>query len=52
MKGLIQTIKNIWNIKELREKLTITFMFLIVYRFGSYIPLPGIDINEGMSFHQ
>lgn len=46
MKGLIQTIKNIWNIKELREKLIITFTFLIVYRFGSYIPLPGIDINE------
>jgi len=46
MKGLIQTIKNIWNIKELREKLTITFLFLVIYRFGSYIPLPGIDINE------
>lgn len=46
MKGLIQTTKNIWNIKELREKLIITFTFLVVYRFGSYIPLPGIDINE------
>lgn len=46
MKGFIQTIKNIWSIKELREKLIITFTFLIVYRFGSYIPLPGIDINE------
>ncbi|MFV0305446.1 MAG: preprotein translocase subunit SecY [Moheibacter sp.] len=46
MKGFIQTIKNIWSIKELREKLIITFTFLIIYRFGSYIPLPGIDINE------
>lgn len=46
MKGLIETIQNIWKIKELREKLTITFFFLVVYRFGSYIPLPGIDINE------
>ncbi len=46
MKGFIQTIKNIWSIKELREKLIITFTFLIVYRFGSYIPLPGIDVNE------
>ncbi len=46
MKGLIQTIKNIWSIKELKEKLIITFTFLIIYRFGSYIPLPGIDINE------
>ncbi|MFA7448374.1 MAG: preprotein translocase subunit SecY [Weeksellaceae bacterium] len=46
MKGLIQTIKNIWSINELREKLMITFFFLIIYRFGSYIPLPGIDVNE------
>lgn len=46
MKGFIQTIKNIWSIKELREKLIVTFTFLIIYRFGSYIPLPGIDVNE------
>ncbi|MFA5619303.1 MAG: preprotein translocase subunit SecY [Weeksellaceae bacterium] len=46
MKGFIQTIKNIWSIKELRDKLAITFFFLIIYRFGSYIPLPGIDVNE------
>jgi len=46
MKGFIQTIQNIWSIKELKEKLVITFTFLIVYRFGSYIPLPGIDVNE------
>lgn len=46
MKGLIQTINNIWSIKELREKLMVTFFFLIIYRFGSYIPLPGIDVNE------
>ncbi len=46
MKGFVQTIKNIWSIKELREKLLVTFFFLIIYRFGSYIPLPGIDVNE------
>lgn len=46
MKGFVQTIKNIWSIKELREKLIITFTFLVIYRFGSYIPLPGIDVNE------
>lgn len=46
MKGFVQTIKNIWSIKELKEKLMITFFFLVIYRFGSYIPLPGIDVNE------
>lgn len=46
MKGFIQTIKNIWSIKELKEKLILTFIFLVIYRLGSYIPLPGIDVNE------
>ena len=46
MKGFIQTIKNIWSIKELKEKLVLTFLLILVYRFGSYIPLPGVDINE------
>lgn len=46
MKGFIQTIQNIWNIKELRQKLLLTFALLLVYRFGSYVPLPGVDINE------
>ena len=46
MKGFIQTIKNIWSIKELKEKLILTFLLILVYRFGSYIPLPGVDINE------
>ncbi|WP_313373489.1 preprotein translocase subunit SecY [Chishuiella sp.] len=46
MKGFIQTIKNIWSIKELKDKLLVTFLLLLVYRFGSHIPLPGVDINE------
>mgnify|MGYP001758761514 CR=1 FL=1 len=46
MKGFIQTLQNIWNIKELRQKLLLTFALLLVYRFGSYVPLPGVDINE------
>ncbi len=46
MKGFIQTIKNIWSIKELKDKLFLTILLLLVYRFGSYIPLPGVDINE------
>ncbi|MBV7440637.1 preprotein translocase subunit SecY [Weeksellaceae bacterium TAE3-ERU29] len=45
MKGFIQTIKNIWSIEELRKKLLITFALLLVYRFGSHIPLPGIDLS-------
>lgn len=41
-----KTIKNIWDIKELRDKIIFTLGLLLVYRFGSYIPLPAIDMNE------
>ena len=40
---LIQTIKNIWKIEDLRKRLGITFLFILIYRFGCYVVLPGID---------
>jgi preprotein translocase subunit SecY len=46
MKKLIQTLKNIWSIEELREKITVTLLLLLVYRFGAHIVLPGIDPNK------
>lgn len=46
MKGFIQTLKNIWQIEELRNKILFTLFMLLIYRFGSYIPLPGIDLSE------
>lgn len=46
MKGIVTTIKNIWNIKELKEKLLFTFGLIIVYRLGSYISLPSINLAE------
>lgn len=39
----IQTIKNIWTIEDLRKRLTMTFLLVVVYRLGCYIALPGID---------
>ena len=39
----IETLKNIWNIEELRTRLLITFFFVVIYRLGSFIVLPGID---------
>lgn len=41
-----QTIKNIWTIDELRQRLTITFLLVVVYRLGCYICLPGIDTDQ------
>jgi preprotein translocase subunit SecY len=43
MKKLIETIKNIWKIEDLRSRLLTTILFVMIYRFGSYVVLPGID---------
>ncbi len=43
MKKFIETIKNIYRIEELRTRLITTFLFVLIYRFGSFIVLPGID---------
>ena len=39
----IETLKNIWKIEDLRSRLVTTFLLVLIYRFGSYIVLPGID---------
>jgi len=39
----IETCENIWKIEDLRKRLLTTLLFVLVYRFGSYIVLPGID---------
>ena len=46
MKKLIQTIKNIWSIEELRGKILFTLMMIAIYRVGAHIVLPGIDPNQ------
>ncbi len=46
MKKLIQTLKNIWSIEELRSKILFTLMMVAIYRLGSHIVLPGINPNE------
>jgi len=43
MKKLIETIQNIWKIEDLRNRLLTTVLFVMIYRFGSFIVLPGID---------
>lgn len=43
MKGLIQTLRNIWSIEDLRFKILYTLGLIFIYRLGSFIVLPGID---------
>lgn len=41
-----QTLKNIWTIEELRKRLVITFLLVVVYRLGCQIVLPGISPED------
>jgi len=43
MKKLIETLKNCWKIEDLRQRLLITLLFIAIYRFGSFVVLPGIN---------
>ena len=43
MKKLIETLKNIWKIEDLRQRILITVLFVAIYRFGSFVVLPGIN---------
>jgi len=40
---LVETIRNIWKIEDLKSRLITTLGFLLVYRLGSFVVLPGID---------
>lgn len=44
MKRFLDTLRNIWAIEELRQRILMTLALILVYRLGSYVVLPGIDI--------
>ena len=46
MKKYIEIIRNCWKIEDLRQRLLITLLFTAIYRFGSFVVLPGIDPNK------
>lgn len=39
----VETLKNIWTIEELRKRLLVTLLLVLVYRLGCYVVLPGIS---------
>lgn len=43
MKKFIETLKNIWRVEDLRSRILITLAFAAMYRFGSFVVLPGIN---------
>ncbi len=43
MKNFIETLRNIWKIAELKQRILITLGLLLVYRLGAQVVLPGVD---------
>ena len=46
MNKLFETIKNIFSIEELRDRIINTIGFLVIFRLGSFVVLPGIDPSK------
>src|ERR1700685_4626156 len=42
MRKFITTLSNIWKIEDLRVRITNTLLFLLIYRIGTYVVLPGV----------
>ncbi len=43
MASIGESIRNIWKIHELRQRILFTLGVLVIYRLGSYVTLPGVD---------
>ena len=43
MKKLIQTLRNIYKIEDLRKRILYTLGIIVIYRLGAYVVLPGVD---------
>lgn len=52
MRKAIETLKNIWTIEDLRQRILITILFVSIYRFGSFVVLPGIDPSMLAKLHE
>jgi preprotein translocase subunit SecY len=49
---LWQSLANAWRIPDLRTKLLFTAGMIAIYRFGSYVPVPGVDLGALQKFFE
>lgn len=42
---MLETLKNAWRVKEIRSKILFTFLIILIFRIGSVIPVPFIDVE-------
>jgi preprotein translocase subunit SecY len=49
---VLSSFLNVFRVGELRKKIAFTLVIIALYRFGSYIPSPGVDVNQLAAFKQ
>ncbi len=49
---MLESVRNAWKIKELRQRIFFTLSMLVVFRIGSHIPIPGINAEVLADFFQ
>lgn len=52
MKKLIEKIKNIWKVEELRNRILLTLFLVLVYRIGSFVIIPGVNYNQLVQYNE
>lgn len=52
MKKFVETLKNIWSVEDLRNRILFTLALAAVYRFGSFVVLPGINPTALTQLHE
>ncbi len=49
---MLKTLQSAWKVKEIRKKLIFTFLMLVVIRFGSELPIPGVETTFFKDFFE
>jgi preprotein translocase subunit SecY len=42
---VLSSLKNVFRVPDLRNKILFTLLVIALYRFGSHVPTPGVDFN-------
>jgi preprotein translocase subunit SecY len=42
---VLSSLRNIYRVPDLRNKVLFTIFMIVIYRFGAYLPVPGIDVS-------
>jgi len=49
---MLQSLRNIWDIPDLRKRVLFTLGMLAIYRLGNHIPTPGINAKALIDFFE